>query len=281
MSAKILDGKTIAATLRDEIKKEVLNRQSKNLSIPGLTVILVGSDSASEIYVTNKEKACLEVGFRSIVERLPEQTTQDELIQKIIFYNKDSKTHGILVQLPLPAHLDANLILDHIDPNKDVDGFHPLNVGLLAQRRPNLRPCTPYGIMMLLEHTQEIIRGKHAVIVGASNIVGRPVALELLQADATVTICHKFTKHLETHVRQADILVVAVGIMDVVKSGWIKHGAIVIDVGIHRLENGSIRGDIDFEHAKKVASWITPVPGGVGPMTIACLLKNTLIAIEK
>lgn len=280
MSAQLLDGKALSADIRQSVAVQVKARADKQLPPPGLAVILIGEHPASTVYIKNKAKACEEVGIHSIVERLPETTSQQALLDKVEQYNQDPSIHGILIQLPLPEHIDANFVLDQIDPNKDVDGFHPLNFGLLAQRRPNLRSCTPYGIMLLLAQTGIPLRGQYAVIVGASNIVGRPLALELIHADVTVTICHRYTTDIEAHVRQADILVVAVGLIDVVPAEWIKPGAIVIDVGIHRLTDGSLRGDLNFKAAKENAAWITPVPGGVGPMTIACLLKNTLQAAE-
>ena len=242
---------------------------------------MVGNDPASEVYVGHKRRACNEVGIYSRSYDLPENTTHHELVKLIDQLNSDHFIDGILVQLPLPEHLDASLIIERIDPSKDVDGFHPVNVGRLTLRIPGLRPCTPYGVMRLLESTGESPKGKHAVIVGASNIVGRPMMLELLLVGATVTVCHRFTKNTAELVSQADIVVVAVGKQDLVKGEWIKPGATVIDVGVNRLDSGKLVGDVEFEKAAERAAWITPVPGGVGPMTVAMLMKNTLTACEK
>lgn len=281
MTAQLIDGKQIAADIRKNITQHVQNRLTKGLRAPGLAVILVGSDPASEVYVAHKRKDCEQVGFHSQAYDLPATTTQTELLELIDSLNADDTIDGILVQLPLPAHLDSSLLLERISPYKDVDGFHPYNVGRLAQRMPLLRSCTPKGIMTLLEHTGVDLHGLDAVIVGASNIVGRPMALELLLAGCTTTITHRFTENLEAHVRRADLVVVAVGIPDLVKGEWIKPGAIVIDVGINRLDNGKLIGDVGFDAAMERAAWITPVPGGVGPMTRACLLENTLQACEQ
>ncbi|MDY0249716.1 MAG: bifunctional methylenetetrahydrofolate dehydrogenase/methenyltetrahydrofolate cyclohydrolase FolD [Pseudomonas sp.] len=281
MTAQLIDGKQIAADIRQTIAQQVQDRLNKGLRAPGLAVILVGSDPASEVYVAHKRKDCEQVGFQSQAYDLPETTTQTELLDLIDQLNNDATVDGILVQLPLPKHLDSSLLLERISPSKDVDGFHPYNVGRLAQRIPLLRSCTPKGIMTLLEHTGVGLQGLDAVIVGASNIVGRPMALELLLAGCTTTITHRFTKDLESHVRRADLLVVAVGIPNLVKGEWIKPGAIVIDVGINRQDNGQLIGDVGFDEAIKRAAWITPVPGGVGPMTRACLLENTLQACEQ
>jgi methylenetetrahydrofolate dehydrogenase (NADP+)/methenyltetrahydrofolate cyclohydrolase len=277
----ILDGKAIAARLRQKIAVEVQQRLSKGLRAPGLAVVLVGQDPASEVYVRNKRLACAEVGMLSFSYDLPATTTEAELLNLIDQLNVDPKIDGILVQLPLPKTMDENQILDRIHPDKDVDGFHPYNLGRLVQRRPLLSPCTPHGIMTLLEHTNENLAGKHAVIVGASNIVGRPMALELLLKKCTITVCHRFTKNLSELIGMADIVVVAIGSPGVIQSEWIKPGAIVIDVGINRAADGKIIGDIDFATAKTRASWITPVPGGVGPMTVATLLSNTLFAANE
>ena len=281
MTAQLIDGKQIAANLRQDIAQKVQERLNKGLRAPGLAVILVGSDPASEVYVSHKRKDCEQVGFQSQAYDLPETTTQAELLALIDQLNNDSTVDGILVQLPLPQHLDASLLLERISPSKDVDGFHPYNVGRLAQRIPLLRSCTPKGIMTLLEHTGVDLHGLDAVIVGASNIVGRPMALELLLAGCTTTVTHRFTKDLESHVRRADLVVVAVGIPNLVKGEWIKPGAIVIDVGINRQADGRLVGDVGFDAALEHAAWITPVPGGVGPMTRACLLENTLQACEQ
>jgi methylenetetrahydrofolate dehydrogenase (NADP+)/methenyltetrahydrofolate cyclohydrolase len=280
MTAKIIDGKQISHTLKEKVKAAVETRISKGLRAPGLAVVLVGSDPASGVYVKNKTAACNHVGFFSKKIELSSNTTQEQLISLIDELNADDEIDGILVQLPLPQHLKSDLILERILPAKDVDGFHPYNVGRLAQRMPALRPCTPKGIISLLESTNIELTGLDAVIVGASNIVGRPMALELLFAGCTVTVTHRFTKDLEAKVKQADLLVVAVGKPGLVKGDWIKPGAIVIDVGINRMEDGTLQGDVDFAKASERAGWITPVPGGVGPMTVASLMENTLIAAE-
>ncbi len=281
MTAQIIDGTLISKTVRAEVAEKVKSRIESGLRAPGLAVVLVGEDPASQVYVGSKRRACEEVGFVSKSYDLPVTTTQDELLSLIDTLNEDSTIDGILVQLPLPKGLDSTLILERILPEKDVDGFHPYNVGRLAQRIPKLRSCTPKGIMTLLERYDVDIKGKHAVIVGASNIVGRPMTLELLLAGCTTTTCHRFTKDLESHVRQADIVVVAVGKANFVPGEWIKDGAVVIDVGINRQENGKLVGDVDFANAKEKASFITPVPGGVGPMTVATLIENTLFACEQ
>lgn len=278
MSAKIIDGKNIAAQLRQRLAGEIQRRIEQSLPIPGLAVVKVGEDPASAVYVQHKRKACKEIGMHSFAYDLPENTTQTDLLKLIDQLNQDPQVHGILVQLPLPSHIDSNTILERISPAKDVDGFHPYNLGRLAQQRPLLRPCTPKGIMILLESTQVPLEGQHAVVVGASNIVGRPMALELLLARCTVTVCHSATRNLAEQVKQADILVSAVGKTHFIPGDWIKPGAIVIDVGINRQDDDKLTGDIDFKTASEKASWITPVPGGVGPMTVATLLENTLLA---
>lgn len=281
MTAKLIDGKAIAQTVRDKVKTGVSARVQAGKRAPGLAVVLVGQDPASQVYVGNKKKACDEVGFVSKSYDLPETTTEQELLDLVDELNENTEVDGILVQLPLPHGINAEKILERINPLKDVDGFHPYNIGRLAQRIPALRPCTPKGIMTLLDNTHVAYHGKHAVIVGASNIVGRPMSLELLLAGCTTTVCHKFTKDLEHQVGQADILVVAVGKPEFIPGHWVKDGAIVIDVGINRLESGQLVGDVQFDTAKEKASWITPVPGGVGPMTVASLVENTLEACEK
>ncbi|WP_201313402.1 bifunctional methylenetetrahydrofolate dehydrogenase/methenyltetrahydrofolate cyclohydrolase FolD [Dyella sp. EPa41] len=280
MTARILDGKRIAQELMERIERRVAERKGKGFAEPGLAVVLVGDDAASSVYVRNKRKACHQVGFRSFDFDLPSSTTQEELIALIDKLNADPSVHGILVQSPLPDHIDEDALVDRIDPGKDVDGFQAVNVGRLALRRFGLRPCTPRGVMTLLGHTDRPVRGQHAVVVGVSNHVGRPLALELLIAGCTTTCCHKFTRDLESFIRQADIVIVAVGRPGLVKGEWIKPGAVVIDVGINRLEDGRLVGDVDFAAAAERASWITPVPGGVGPMTVATLLENTLEAAE-
>ncbi|WP_159821158.1 bifunctional methylenetetrahydrofolate dehydrogenase/methenyltetrahydrofolate cyclohydrolase FolD [Colwellia sp. 20A7] len=281
MTASLIDGKAIAKKVRDSIKEKVSLRINKGQRAPGLAVILVGCDAASQVYVGSKRKACEEVGFVSRSYDLAATTSQDELYQLINELNNDNTIDGILVQLPLPKGLDANLIIEHIHPEKDVDGFHPSNVGKLALRQPGLRPCTPKGIMKLIESTGIQPHGLDALVVGASNIVGRPMMLELLLAGCTVTTTHRFTKDLEGKVRNADLIVVAVGKPAFIPGEWIKDGAIVIDVGINRLESGKLVGDVEFDVAKEKASFITPVPGGVGPMTVACLIENTYIACEQ
>ena len=280
MTAKLIDGKAIAASLRQQIAKRVAERRDQGLRTPGLAVILVGSDPASQVYVSHKRKDCEEVGFISQAYDLPAETTQSALTELIDRLNDDATIDGVLLQLPLPGHLDASLLLERIRPDKDVDGFHPYNVGRLAQRIPLLRPCTPKGIMTLLESTGVDLYGMDAVVVGASNIVGRPMAMELLLAGCTVTVTHRFTQDLAGHVGRADLVVVAAGKPGLVKGEWIKPGAIVIDVGINRQEDGKLVGDVVYETALPRAGWITPVPGGVGPMTRACLLENTLYAAE-
>ncbi|UAW97041.1 bifunctional methylenetetrahydrofolate dehydrogenase/methenyltetrahydrofolate cyclohydrolase FolD [Halopseudomonas nanhaiensis] len=280
MNAKLIDGKQIAASLRKEIAAHVRVRQDQGLRIPGLAVILVGQDPASQVYVSHKRKDCEEVGFISRSHDLPADTSQNTLLGLIDALNEDPEIDGILVQLPLPAHLDASLLLERIRPDKDVDGFHPYNIGRLAQRMPLLRPCTPLGIMRLLKSTGVDLYGLDATVVGASNIVGRPMALELLLGGCTTTVTHRFTRDLADHVRRSDLVVVAAGKPGLVKGEWIKPGAIVIDVGINRMEDGRLCGDVEFAPAAERAAWITPVPGGVGPMTRACLLENTLHACE-
>ena len=275
---QIIDGKKISADIKNQVKDLINQRLEQGYRQPGLAVVLVGDNAASEVYVRNKKNACEAVGIKSTSFDLPASTTQEALLELVDKLNNDTDIDGILVQLPLPEHIDSETIIEAIDPHKDVDGFHPYNIGRLAARIPTLRPCTPYGVMKLLESTGEAIKGQHAVIVGASNIVGRPMGLELLLAGATVTVCHRFTKGLADFVAMADIVVVGVGIPDLVKGEWIKPGAVVIDVGMNRLENGKLTGDVEFEVASKKTSWITPVPGGVGPMTVAMLMENTLYA---
>ncbi len=280
MSAHIIDGKAVAARLRQTLKQRIEQRVAANLRVPGLAVILVGQDPASAVYVSSKRAACKEVGIHSLAYDLPATTQQQQLLALIDDLNENPEVHGILVQLPLPEHIDSETVIERIDPGKDVDGFHPYNIGRLALRMPLLRPCTPLGVMTLLESIGEPVRGKHAVVVGVSNIVGRPMALELLLAGCTLTVCHRFTKDLATQVGRADILVSAVGKPGLIKGDWIKPGAIVIDVGTTRNENGLLIGDVEFDSASQRAGWITPVPGGVGPMTVATLLQNTVYAAE-
>jgi methylenetetrahydrofolate dehydrogenase (NADP+)/methenyltetrahydrofolate cyclohydrolase len=281
MTAHLIDGKKIAKHVRDNVRAYVDTLKEARRRMPGLAVILVGINEASKVYVNNKTKACEEVGFVSKSFNLPADISEEDLLSLIDELNVDDTIDGILVQLPLPAGLHAEKVLERIHPHKDVDGFHPYNIGRLAQRMPALRPCTPKGIMTMIEATKRPVKELDAVIVGASNIVGRPMGLELLLAGCTVTTCHKFTKQLKQHVMRADLLVVAVGKPHFIPGEWIKEGAIVIDVGINRLENGKLTGDVDFEVAKDRADWITPVPGGVGPMTVASLIENTLEAYVK
>ena len=278
MSAKIIDGKAVAQRLRQQIRQQVDTLVAAGRRRPGLAVVLVGEDPASQVYVRNKKKACHEVGFADFSYELPADASEAEVLELIDRLNDHDEVDGILVQLPVPDQIDPDKIIERIRPDKDVDGFHPYNMGRLATRNPQLAPCTPHGVMTLLAETGEPIRGRNAVVVGASNIVGVPMALELLNARATVTVCHSATQDLPAKVAEADILVVGVGIPEMIKGEWIKPGATVIDVGINRLEDGRLVGDVEFETAKARAGWITPVPGGVGPMTIATLLENTLQA---
>jgi len=280
MAARILDGKALAARVTDEVKAAVAARVASGRRAPGLAVVLVGENAASHVYVRNKRRTTETVGMRSYAHDLPADVPEAQLLALIARLNADPDVSGILVQLPLPAHVDPERVTERIDPRKDVDGFHPYNVGRLVLKRPTLRPCTPYGCMKLLAETGESLVGKHAVIIGQSNIVGRPMALELLMARCTVTVCHSATRDLPPVVRQGDIVVAGVGKPKFVAGDWIKPGAIVIDVGINRGADGKLVGDVDFDAAKAHASWITPVPGGVGPMTIAMLLANTLRAAE-
>lgn len=272
---QILDGKKVSAWLQSEVAEAISKRVSEGHQPPGLAVVLVGNDEASHVYVNNKIKACERTGIRSVSHQLPRQTSSKALLALIDDLNADPSIHGILVQLPLPEHINETEVTNRIDPSKDVDGFHASNVGHLALRQPGLRPCTPRGIMTLLHHHEIDPKGMHCVVVGASNIVGRPLMLEMLFAGATVTVCHRFTRELAAHVAQADVLCVAVGNPKIVDAAWIKPGAIVIDIGINRKAEGGICGDVDFVKASEKASWITPVPGGVGPMTVATLMQNT------
>ncbi|CAM3514614.1 bifunctional methylenetetrahydrofolate dehydrogenase/methenyltetrahydrofolate cyclohydrolase [Rouxiella silvae] len=281
MAAKIIDGKTIAQQVRSEVGEKVKQRLAQGKRAPGLAVVLVGENPASQIYVASKRKACDEVGFLSRSYDLPATTTEVELLALIDQLNNDDAIDGILVQLPLPAGIDNVKVLENIHPDKDVDGFHPYNVGRLCQRAPKLRPCTPRGIVTLLERYNIDTFGLNAVVIGASNIVGRPMSMELLLAGCTTTVTHRFTKNLRHHVENADLVVVAVGKPGFIPGEWIKPGAIVIDVGINRLESGKVVGDVEFEAASERASFITPVPGGVGPMTVATLIQNTLQACEE
>jgi methylenetetrahydrofolate dehydrogenase (NADP+)/methenyltetrahydrofolate cyclohydrolase len=280
LNAQIIDGKAIATKLLAQVRERVQHKLAAGISAPGLAVIMVGANPASQVYVRNKRLACDSAGVISFSHDLPENISQAELLALIDKLNVDKRVDGILVQLPLPAHIDTETVIERIHPSKDVDGFHPYNIGRLALRLPLLRSCTPQGVMKLLESTDRPILGSHAVVVGASNHVGRPMALELLLAGCTVTICHRFTQDLSEQVARADILVVAVGKPGLVNGRWIKPGAVVIDIGINRLADGRLVGDVEFDIAKERASWITPVPGGVGPMTVATLLLNTLEASD-
>lgn len=280
MSAQIIDGQVVAADIRTRIRQRVEERAARGLRIPGLAVILVGDNPASQVYVRSKRRDCEEVGIRSFAYDLPADVPQSELLALIDQLNADQAVDGILVQLPLPGHIDTETVIERIRPDKDVDGFHPYNVGRLAARLPVLRPCTPFGVMKLLEYSGLQVKGKECVVVGASNIVGRPMALELLLAGGTVTVCHRFTPDLEPYVRRAEVLVVAVGKPGLIRGEWIRPGAVVIDVGMNRTPEGKLVGDIEFEAAQRRAGHITPVPGGVGPMTRAMLLHNTLEAAD-
>lgn len=278
--ARIIDGKATAAALRAEIGREVAAIKAARGIVPGLHVVLVGEDPASKVYVASKEKLAVEIGMNSVAHRLPADTTEAQLLAKLAELNSDDSVDGILVQLPLPKHINTGRIIDAIDPAKDVDGLHPINAGLLAGGKNGLVPCTPLGCMLLLKQALPSLSGLDAVVIGRSELVGRPVAQLLLQADCTVTIAHSRTRDLAAVVKRADIVIAAVGRPRMVKGDWIKPGATVIDVGINRLPDGKLTGDVDFAEAVKVAGAITPVPGGVGPMTIACLLKNTLTAFH-
>jgi len=283
MTAQILDGRALSASLRENLRRDTAELAAKHGRAPGLAVILVGEDPASQIYVRNKKKACVDIGIESdaFSQTLPTETTQQHLLGLIAELNADPKVDGILVQMPVPEHIDPEVIIEAIDPGKDVDGFHPYNIGRLTARMPALRSCTPFGCMKLLEQTGIDLHGQEAVIVGASNIVGRPMTMELLLAGATVTVAHKFTRNLQQHIERADIVVAAAGKPGLVKGAWIKPGAIVIDVGINRTDDGTLTGDVEFDEAAKRAAWITPVPGGVGPMTITMLLTNTVQAFRE
>lgn len=281
MSARIIKGNALAQRIRDDIRTTIDARVAHGLRRPGLAVVLVGEDPASHIYVRHKRRDCEEAGIVSRAFDLPATTSERALLDHIDDLNADAAIDGILVQLPLPGHIDTTAVIERIRPDKDVDGFHPFNVGRLAQRIPALRPCTPLGIIRLLEDLGEPFKGRHAVVVGASNIVGRPMALELLLAGATVTVCHRFTRDLAHHVADADILVVAAGKPGLVPGAWIKPGATVLDVGMNRLDSGRLVGDVDFDSARERAAWISPVPGGVGPMTRAMLLHNTMDALRQ
>ncbi|MGN1400357.1 MAG: bifunctional methylenetetrahydrofolate dehydrogenase/methenyltetrahydrofolate cyclohydrolase FolD [Bacillus sp. (in: firmicutes)] len=280
MSANLIDGTEISNKVRQEIAQQVLQLKEKGVT-PGLAVVLVGNNQASKTYVSMKEKACMKLGMHSILITLPEETNQPELLAKIHELNEDDSIHGILVQLPLPSHIEETAVIEAINPAKDVDGFHPVNIGRMMTGQDTFYPCTPYGIMVMLEHIGCDPAGKHAVIVGRSNIVGKPAGQLLLNRNATVTYCHSRTEEIESYTQQADILVVAVGKRNVITAKDVKPGAVVIDVGMNRDDQGKLCGDVDFDAVKEVASYITPVPKGVGPMTIAMLMQNTLKAAKK
>ncbi|WP_152052174.1 bifunctional methylenetetrahydrofolate dehydrogenase/methenyltetrahydrofolate cyclohydrolase FolD [Tautonia marina] len=285
MPAQILDGKETARAIRLELRDRVAVLREQRGKVPGLTAVLVGDDPASAIYVRNKEKAAREVGMEGTVHRLPSATSEEKLLAVVDRLNDDPAVDGILVQLPLPNQIDPNRVIDRVSPSKDVDGFHPENVGLLAIGRPRFASCTPLGVVELLRRHGIETKGKRAVVLGRSNIVGKPMALLLLQkgafGDATVTVCHSASQEISEIVREADVLIAAVGRPEFVRGDWIKPGAVVVDVGIHRKEDGSLCGDVVFDEAAEVASWISPVPGGVGPMTIAMLLANTVASAEQ
>lgn len=280
MPAKIIDGKAVSQSIREELRTEVAALKGRGIT-PGLAVVIVGDDPASRVYVNNKKKACAEVGIYSEEHALPAGTRQEELLELVRRLNQDPAIHGILVQLPLPDHLDEKAVLNTIDPDKDVDGFHPVNVGRMVVGEPCFLPCTPHGVLELIRRTGIDLTGKRAVVIGRSNIVGKPVAILLLQQNATVTICHSKTRDLPAVCREADVLVAAVGRAEMVKGDWIKPGAVVIDVGVNRGGDHKLYGDVEFASASQVAGYITPVPGGVGPMTIAMLMKNTVQAAKR
>lgn len=281
MTAQIIDGRKTAEDSMNLVAEQVAERKRQGRRTPGLAVVLVGDDPASAVYVRNKKLACEKVGFQSFSHTLPEHTGEAELLDLIDSLNRNDAVDGILVQLPLPKQIDTQKVIERIRPDKDVDGFHPYNVGRLAVRIPALRPCTPKGVMTLLDSYGIAVKGKRVVIVGASNIVGRPLALEMMLAGATVSVCHRFTEDLPHEVAEGDVVVVAVGKPGLIRGEWIKPGAAVVDVGINRMEDGTLRGDVAFDEAATRAAWITPVPGGVGPMTIASLMENTLEAAER
>lgn len=281
MSAQLIDGKAVAAQVQQRVQLAVQARLGSGLRAPALATILVGLDPASEIYVRNKRRSCEAVGIRSVPKHFDASVSEVELLAEIDRLNADDSVDGILVQLPLPQHIDTTIVIERIRPDKDVDGFHPYNLGRLAQRLPALRPCTPFGVIELLKATGEEFYGRQAVVVGASNHVGRPMALELLLAGATTTVTHRFTRDLAAEVARAEILVVGVGKPGLVRGEWVRAGATVIDIGINRLSDGTLAGDVEFTAARARAAWITPVPGGVGPMTVAMLMQNTLTAAER
>ena len=278
MAAQLIDGRQLAGEIKADVRRGIAALVAHGGQRPGLAVIKVGEDPASAVYVRNKRRACEEVGVVSLAYDLPAQTPEADLLALIDELNADPRVHGILVQLPLPEHIGRTAVIERIDPAKDVDGFHPYNIGRLAQRIPLMRPCTPYGVIRLLEHIGAPFKGQNAVVVGASNIVGRPMALELLLTGATATVCHRFTADLREHVSRADILIVAAGKPGLIPGAWVRPGSTVIDVGMNRTPDGHLVGDVEFAVARERAAWITPVPGGVGPMTVAMLMHNTLQA---
>jgi methylenetetrahydrofolate dehydrogenase (NADP+)/methenyltetrahydrofolate cyclohydrolase len=280
MTASLLDGKFVASLRLESLKAQVDAHINYGHPAPGLAVVLLGDDPASQIYVNHKRKACARVGFNTYAYDLPYETGESSLLELIDNLNESPEIHGVLVQLPLPEHICARAMIERIKPSKDVDGFHPYNLGRLAQGDPTLRPCTPYGIMNLLKHYSIDPFGKRAVVIGSSNIVGRPMALELLLAKATVTVCHRATQNLESHVREAELVIIAAGSKDILDPRWFSEKQVVIDVGMHREDDGKLRGDLDYNQVKDKVAWITPVPGGVGPMTICTLLENTLYAAQ-
>ncbi len=282
MTAQLIDGRQLAATVKGEVRRRIDAAVGAGARRPGLAVVKVGADPASAVYVRNKRRACEEVGITSLAYDLPAETSQAHLLALIDALNLDPAVDGILVQLPLPEHIERTAVIERIHPSKDVDGFHPYNIGRLAQRIPVMRPCTPFGVIRLLQHIGQPfdLKGRNAVVVGASNIVGRPMSLELLLTGATATVCHRFTVDLREHVSRADILIVAAGKPGLIPGDWVREGSIVIDVGMNRLPDGRLVGDVDFARARERAGWITPVPGGVGPMTVAMLMYNTLQAAE-
>jgi methylenetetrahydrofolate dehydrogenase (NADP+)/methenyltetrahydrofolate cyclohydrolase len=280
VAAQLIDGRQLAGEIKAGVRRAVAAVVAHGGQRPGLAVIKVGEDPASAVYVRNKRRACEEVGVVSLAYDLPAQTPEADLLALIDELNADPRVHGILVQLPLPEHIGRTAVIERIDPAKDVDGFHPYNIGRLAQRIPLMRPCTPYGVIRLLEHIGAPFKGQNAVVVGASNIVGRPMALELLLTGATATVCHRFTADLREHVSRADILIVAAGKPGLIPGAWVRPGSAVIDVGMNRTPDGHLVGDVEFDVARERAAWITPVPGGVGPMTVAMLMHNTLQAAQ-
>ena len=281
MAAQLIDGRELARQVKSDVRRAIAAALARGARRPGLAVVKVGDDPASAVYVRGKRRACEEVGIVSLAHDLPGSTPEAELLGLIDELNADERVDGLLVQLPLPAHIGRSAVIERIDPTKDVDGFHPYNIGRLAQRIPVTRPCTPYGVIRLLEYIGSPFKGQNAVVVGASNIVGRPMALELLLTGATATVCHRFTTDLREHVSRADILIVAAGKPGLIPGGWVRPGSTVVDVGMNRTAPGHLVGDVEFAAARERAAWITPVPGGVGPMTVAMLMHNTLQSLQR